>query len=1075
MSEKKQNAIEELLGSLKERAKELSCIYEVEELLHDHSLEIEDVLNRLISIIPHGLCYPEEVQVSITYNNEIIESEACKSGMPHISADIIVQSLKLGSICVFYRKHMPTLDDGPFLKEEKRLIHTIGERLSQAILHRQLGPVFNQILARRNENSQDGKDWRRIIDMLRLTDQELLFRMSRRMLNYLCHIGIEDAKKLLEQIGGVYVIQQTFGQHEGINRPIKTRAMHMNVEISERIMDLASKHISDEQVFTFFNKWIKENKVSYLIDVLEDHSSSLSDIADSIARFKDSDVKESDLGRSTINALNVPLIRRFFSRTLGFIKLAKQHISLDDFYDLTRHLVYPARSNGRLGGKSAGLFVAMQIIKDIAEHHEKLKGIKSPKTWYIASDGIIDFIHYNHMEELLEYKYRDVDRIRFEYPNVVQIFKNSPFSPEMVQGLSMALDDFGERPLIVRSSSLLEDSIGAAFSGKYKSLFIANQGSKQQRLEALLDAIAEVYSSMFSPDPIEYRIERGLLDFQEEMGIMIQEVVGTRIGGKYLCPAFAGVGFSNNEFRWSPRIRREDGLLRLVPGLGTRAVDRVSDDYPVLVAPGQPNLRVNVTIEEILRYAPKYIDVINLETNSIETMLIDDLIRAYGNEYPRVKDVFSVYRNGMLTEPSGFFDNEKERLVATFDRLLNRTDFIDKIRTVLKVLEDHIGLPIDIEFAADDKDFYLLQCRPQSSIKNMNSVEIPKDANPDKIIFTANRHITDGLIDNISHIVYVSPLEYDKLEKLEDLQAVGQVVGKLNSILPKRQFILMGPGRWGSRGDIKLGVNVTYSDINNTAALIEVGFRKGNYLPDLSFGTHFFQDLVEASIHYLPLYPDDQDALFNSEFLNNAPNILGKLLPEYEYLSSTIKVIDIPGSSNGQSLRILMNGNECKAMALLGVDNTAINVIPMREREQMLNQSRDEHWIWRLRMAERIAASIDPQDLDVKGVYVFGSTKNATAKPCSDIDLLVHIGDDTERHEKLKYWLDGWSRCLGEMNYLRTGYETQNILDVHYVTDEDIHLKKTFAAKIGAVSDAARELAMGTQIKRSENNAVPCK
>ncbi len=135
--------------------------------------------------------------------------------------------------------------------------------------------------------------------------------------------------------------------------------------------------------------------------------------------------------------------------------------------------------------------------------------------------------------------------------------------------------------LIVRSSSLLEDSKGTSFAGKYKSLFIANQGSKQERIAALMDAIAEVYASTFGPDPIGYRMERGLIDFHEEMGIMIQEVVGTRIG-RYYMPAFAGVAFSRNEFQWSRRIRREDGLLRMVPGLGTRAVDRVLDDYPIL-------------------------------------------------------------------------------------------------------------------------------------------------------------------------------------------------------------------------------------------------------------------------------------------------------------------------------------------------------------------------------------------------------------------------------------------------------------------------------------------------------------
>ena len=196
------------------------------------------------------------------------------------------------------------------------------------------------------------------------------------------------------------------------------------------------------------------------------------------------------------------------------------------------------------------------------------------------------------------------------------------------------LDDFGHTPIVVRSSSLLEDQVGAAFSGKYKSLFLANQGTKRERLAELTDAISEVYASTFCPDAIEYRAERGLLDFHEEMGIMVMEVVGNRIG-KYFMPSFAGVAFSNNEFRWSPRIKREDGLVRLVPGLGTRAVDRLGDDYPTLIAPGRPNLRVNVAAEEQARYSPKKADVINLETNRFETVDVRDIIRDYGERYPR--------------------------------------------------------------------------------------------------------------------------------------------------------------------------------------------------------------------------------------------------------------------------------------------------------------------------------------------------------------------------------------------------------------------------------------------------------
>jgi len=284
---------------------------------------------------------------------------------------------------------------------------------------------------------------------------------------------------------------------------------------------------------------------------------------------------------------------------------------------------------------------------------EMLKNIKVPKTWHISSDTMIHFMHYNNLEEILEQKYKSIAEVRKEYPHVVQLFKNSYFPPEIKKNLSVALDDFGENPIIIRSSSLLEDRLGSAFSGKYKSLFLTNQGSKRDRLEALMDAIAEVYASTIGPDPIEYRTERGLLDFHEEMGIMIQKVVGTKVG-KYFLPCFAGVAFSNNEFRWSPRIKREDGLIRLVPGLGTRAVDRISDDYPILIAPGQPGLRTNIGVNEIARYSPQKADVLNLESQNFETIELSDLFKEYGDDYPNINRVVSIFEHNNLRKPMGF-------------------------------------------------------------------------------------------------------------------------------------------------------------------------------------------------------------------------------------------------------------------------------------------------------------------------------------------------------------------------------------------------------------------------------------
>jgi hypothetical protein len=444
------------------------------------------------------------------------------------------------------------------------------------------------------------------------------------------------------------------------------------------------------------------------------------------------------------------------------------------------------------------------------------------------------------------------------------------------------LDDFADRPIIVRSSSLLEDRLGAAFSGKYKSLFLANSGDKQHRLAELLDAIAEVYASTFGPDPIEYRAERGLIDAYEEMGIMIQEVVGTDMGQWFL-PAFAGVAFSRNEFRWSARIRREDGLVRIVPGLGTRAVDRLKDDYPVLLAPGQPGLRVNVSPEEVLRYSPKKVDVINRASGTFETIDIEGLLRAHGNDYPRAAQILSTLEDGHLRRPVGTnLDFEKDHFVVTFEGLAAETPFMLEIKEVLETLEREMGTPVDIEFASDGEALYLLQCRPQSSPGDATPSPIPRDLPRDRVLFTANQFISNGRVPDLTHVVYVDPAGYSSLPDLESLRTVGRAVGKLNKLLPKRQFALLGPGRWGSRGDIRLGVNVGYADINNTALLVEIARKKGNYLPDLSFGTHFFQDLVEASIRYLPLYPDDAGVVFDERFLIRSENILATLLPEYE-------------------------------------------------------------------------------------------------------------------------------------------------------------------------------------------------
>ncbi len=1046
-----------LIAELQERAKELNCLYRIEELLTDVDRPIEEALTGIVEALPPGWQFPEICEACIVYREQAFETKGYIETPYPLSADIAIQDEIVGTVTVCYTSDAPEEDNGPFLKEEVKLIRTIADRLGHFALHKKLKEMFNEATASSRLNGESSvSEWTVAIELLRKTDRDLLYRVSRKMINYLLLHGITEAESLLNRYGKDYKAEKYLGES---NQPYERASRENLLRLSEETFHVASKHLVDEDIIEQVQKWIHEDKSSFLIKPMVNVHASLTQISDAIQRYQHFKPEGIELSSTAAGSVRVALVRRFFTDHLDFIRIAKQFVEPEDFFDLIERVIYPTGSHGKLGGKSAGLFLSHKIIQKLRSEDPALGQVKVPRTWYITSDGMHEFVYYNNLEEVYDQKYKQIDEVRQEYPHIVQVLKNSYFPKEIVKGLSMALDDFGDVPLIVRSSSLLEDRLGSAFSGKYRSLFLANQGEKKQRLEALMDAIAEVYASTFSPDPIEYRAERGLLDFNEQMGIMIQEVVGKR-AGPYFFPSFAGVAFSNNEFRWSPRIKRTDGLLRIVPGLGTRAVDRLSDDYPILVAPGQPKLRVNVTADEIVRYSPNKIDLINLESNRFETRSVRDLLAECKDAYPGVNQVFSVHQQGMLQRPMGMITNfNDDDVVVTFDGLITSSSFVEQIKAILANLQKTMETPVDIEFASDGTDLYLLQCRPQSRTNDDVAASIPRDVHEEDVVFTANRYISNGRVPDLTHLVYVDPSEYSTMVDRTELSAIGQVVGKLNKLLPKRQFALIGPGRWGSRGDIKLGVRVTYSDINNTALLVEVARKKGNYVPDLSFGTHFFQDLVEASIRYLPLYPDDEGIQFNETFLKDSPNILMDVLPEFHNLSMAVRVIDIPAATGGKVLRVLMNAEEDEAVGLLVDPSTPVEVeaeSPRRGPSQT-----DDHWRWRLNMAERIAAEIEPENFGVVALYIFGSVKNASAGPGSDIDLLVHFRGNDGMRRDLEKWLQGWSLCLDELNYLRTGYRSGGLLDVHIITDESIECRNSFAVKIGAVTDAARKLPLG--------------
>ncbi|MDY0092346.1 MAG: PEP/pyruvate-binding domain-containing protein [Candidatus Vecturithrix sp.] len=1049
-------SIEQLRKEVHEREKKLTCLYNIEQLLNTVT-NTNDALQHVLAILPSGWQYPEFCQVRIFYQQQEFCSSHFSPSDWSLRAVIRVDAMAQGEIEITYSKDMPFPFEGQFLKEEQQLLNIIADRLGTFLSHQQSRTLLRELEETKKISPwKHAGEWARIVDLLRKTDHELFLFVSRKMIYYLCWSGVKEAQDLLENFGTNQKLVHSEHARDD-NRPLPKISFDM-LNIASKIFEIAASYLSDEEIMLSIQRWMKENRTNFLRRCLESRDTSLSDIFDALRQFHYLMLDEQDLPFAILELVNAELVSRILSEQLEFVQIAKSYVTIKDMYDLLKHTIYPMQSHGKIGGKSAGLFLAFRILNAKSQDYPELKDVKIPKTWYITSDTVHNFIYFNNLEEIFGQKYKQIGQVRLEYPHIIQVFKNAVFPPEVLNGLSMALDDFGERPLVVRSSSLLEDRGGAVFSGKYKSLFVANQGTKAERMEALTDALAEVFASLFGPDPIEYRAEHGLLDFHEEMGALIQEVIGVRVG-KYFFPAYAGVSFSTNEFRWSPRIQHNDGLIRLVPGLGTRAVDRVADDYPVLIAPGQPNLRVNVTLEEYIRYSPRYLDVINLETNSFETIKFDDLLREYSDKIPFISQLVSVVQGDLLVRPGFMTDLAQEISLVTFEGLRKNTQVIEQIYRMNKVLEDTLHSPVDLEFVSDGNDLYLVQCRPQTSFLESEAPQIPKNIPEERLLFSANEYVSNGNISNITYLVYIDPEAYNNLESHDQLLDVGRAVGKLNKRLPKRQFILMGPGRWGSRGDIKLGVRVTYSDINNTAALIEVARKHDNYVPELSFGTHFFQDLVESSIRYLPLYPDNDGVIFNEVFFTDSLNLLPHLLPEYASLSDVIKVIDIQETTGGLTLCLLMNAEQDKALAYLTggqQDMQDSSALPPDGTSDLHFAA--EQWRWRLRMAVRLGKATDPERFGIVGLYLIGSTQNRTADASSDLDLLIHFKGNQEQREALNIWLEAWSTCLDETNYLRTGYKTGGLLHPHFVTDDDIAQGRGVAVKIGTASDPARKL-----------------
>ena len=618
-----------------------------------------------------------------------------------------------------------------------------------------------------------------------------------------------------------------------------------------------------------------------------------------------------EAGAEKVDACFRRLLRMAVSRDPRILAMLEKYMSLPDVLDVRKRMV----GTGLVGGKSVGMLLARAILKradprwaDRLEPHD---------SFYIGSDVFYSFLVQNGIWWVRE-RQRDPQTFLDGAERARHRMLTGGFPDDIMKQFEYMLDYFGQSPIIVRSSSLLEDNFGNSFAGKYESVFCANQGSKDRRFEDFLSAVRTIYASAMSERALRYRARRGILDRDEQMALLVQRVSGA-LHGNLFYPPIAGVGFSFNPYVWSEYIDPEAGVVRLVLGLGTRAVDRSDDDYTRVVALNAPERRPEANFDEVRQYAQRKVDVLDLEANQLSSLDFAQVAR----RSPRLPlDLFASEDPELRrrAERSGVADAFPH--VLTFERLFAETPIVQDLRDMLATLEAAYGIPVDVEFtanfpAAGPYKINLLQCRPLPVKQGLSApTEPPADLAPADVVLEAHGAVIgQSRISPIDRLIYVVPRAYAQLpiaSRYAVARLIGQIVHRRDGEGPQ-SLMLLGPGRWGTTTP-SLGVPVSFADINAVSVMCEIVAMSDNLVPDVSLGTHFLNELIEMDILYLALFPKQAGNRLNEELLEKAPNRLTRLVPEAAEWAEAVRVIDSSDLPDAGTL--VLNANTLKQEVL---------------------------------------------------------------------------------------------------------------------------------------------------------------
>lgn len=553
---------------------------------------------------------------------------------------------------------------------------------------------------------------------------------------------------------------------------------------------------------------------------------------------------------------------------------------------------------GSFGGKGRGVAFLSNFIENI-KFDEIVKDINIciPPTTIIGAGEFTHFIEKNNLYNLAF--------VEKNYDEIKQLFLQSELSDEVNEKLMQYVDEVN-CPLAIRSSGLFEDSLLQPFAGVYATYMVPNNHEDVKvRFRQLATAVKLVYASMFS-DPakayfeaVNYKIE------EEKMAVIIQQVVGGRVGNRFY-PNISGVAQSYNYYPFS-YMKPEDGFAVLAVGLGKYVV---GGEKAFRFCPKHPKLELN-SLQDQVKDSQSYFYALDLENDELD-------LENGGEDAAILKlSIKEAEEDGNLKHCASVYDFNYERLVNDFSkrgpRVVNfsnivKYDYIQLSHTLdvlLRFFKEAMGAPVEIEFAIDLEPglndlstLYLLQIKPLIRVENninINFDEVEKD----KLVLQSVKGMGNGRLNHIKDVVYMNVDVFDRTKTEE----MGREMAEINKYFEEqgKEYVLIGPGRWGTR-DRFTGIPVFWSQISHARVIVEVGLP--GFPLDASLGSHFFHNVTSMNVGYFSIHHNGVDEFVNFEVLKKQA-----LVNETQYFRHV---------EFEKPLQILMDGKQQKAAILWG-------------------------------------------------------------------------------------------------------------------------------------------------------------